>query len=153
MSYTPNDAPQGFSPEPKPSPELPSPTPNPSADTNEASEPKFESTIPWETALELVKLVRSGEVKENRIRAIQLGAWVVGCTATVIGERAGDEDEVVLANTTVHKASQKAQEHSLDTLADLVEAKVSGVNASGLFDPELIALILQIIKMISELRG
>ncbi len=38
----------------------------------QASEPKFDAVIPWESALELVSIVRSGQLVEKRIRGFSL---------------------------------------------------------------------------------
>lgn len=138
MSYTPKDdfkAPESFT--------------GPEA-SDDSGEPKFEPTIPWQTALELVALVRSGDIKENKIRALQLGAWVVGCSATAIGER--EDGDVVITANDVQPQKAVATGLCLESLADALEEQATGVSAQGLNIAQIIALVMQIMELIAELK-
>lgn len=141
---------------------------------------QFDAKIPFDCLLKLIALFRSGDIANNKMLALQLAAWIIGCSAksaaTVVINaltlKASDCEDDGTCKTPADIATdfaQSLQEYRNEAISlsedqivcrleDIAAASLndgpnlSSVNAvkAGFLTPELIALILQLIQLISK---
>lgn len=110
----------------------------------------FEPTIPWECGLQLVSIVRDGQLMDRKWEAVQIGCGTVGCIAKAIQERQFGAESSEFGEQ-LETAKIDVRGLTIEECCDRLEQKASSASPEAVdLDPTWIALIMQIVRLLLE---